>query len=155
MYLENGVVHGGIHVVERLVAEDAGIVDDDVDRAEGFDGGRHDGGPSFGSGDRVGVGDRLTAESLDLVDDPFGGALIGPGSVDGTTEVVDHHQRPSGREHQGVLASETTTRPGDDRNLAVESEFCCHAPDVSERVRRVPVPIRPVRGRARSRRVRR
>ena len=113
----------GVHVVERLVAQDAGVVDDDVDRAEGVDRGLDDRLAALGRGDRVGVGDGLAAGVLDLVDDELGGALVAARAVDGATEVVDHDQRAARGEHQRVLPSETTTGAGDDRYLAVESEI--------------------------------
>ena len=63
-----GVDQVGRHVVERLVAQDAGVVDHDVDGAERVDGRLHDGLAALGRGDAVAVGDGLAPERLDLVD---------------------------------------------------------------------------------------
>ena len=63
----------GVHVLERLVAQDAGVVDDDVDPAEGVERGLDDGLAALGRGDAVVVGDGLAAGGLDLVDDLLGG----------------------------------------------------------------------------------
>ena len=69
-----GLEQLGGHVVERLVAQDAGVVDDDVDRAERVERGLHDGLAALGGGHAVGVGDGLAAEAVDLLDD-----LLRPG----------------------------------------------------------------------------
>ncbi len=78
-----GIEEVGIHVVERLVAQDAGVVDHDVDLAERVDRALHDRRAALGGGDGVGVGDGLAAGRLDLVDDELGRALVAPGAVDG------------------------------------------------------------------------
>ena len=88
-----GSSRSGVHVVERLVAQDAGVVDHDVDAAEGVDRRLHDRLAALGRGDRVGVGDGLAAGRLDLVDDQLGRAGVAAGAVDGAAEVVDDDQR--------------------------------------------------------------
>ena len=114
----------GAGVVEGLVPQDAGVVDHDVDAAEGVERALHDGGAALGRGHRVGVGHRLAAGRLDLVDHSLGRALVAAGAVDGAAEVVDHHERAAGGEQQGVLPAEAAARAGDDRYLAVEAEIC-------------------------------
>ena len=94
----------GVHVVERLVAQDAGVVDDDVDGAERVDRGLHDRLAAFGCGDRVGVGDGLAAGGLDLVDDELGGTLVAARAVDGAAEIVHHDQRAALGEHAARAA---------------------------------------------------
>ena len=69
-------------VVERLVAQDAGVVDDDVDALEGVERGLHDRRAALDRGDRVVVGDGLAAGGLDLVDDLLRRAGVGAGAVD-------------------------------------------------------------------------
>ena len=127
VHVEDRVQQVGVHVVERLVAQDAGVVDHDVDAAEGVERRLHDGLAALRRGDRVGVGDRLAARRLDLVDDELGRAGIAAGAVDGAAEVVDHDQRAAPPELQGVLATEPAAGARDDRHLAVETE-CCHGP---------------------------
>ena len=61
MHVDDRVEQVGRHVVERLVAQDAGVVDDDVDPAERVERGLHDGLAALGRGDAVGVGDGLAA----------------------------------------------------------------------------------------------
>ena len=66
------------HLRERDVAEDAGVVDDDVDLAERVDRGLDD---LVAVLDRVVVGDRLAAGGLDLGDDLVGGDADLPSPV--------------------------------------------------------------------------
>ena len=53
----------------------------------------HDRLAALGRGHGVGVGDRLAAGGLDLVDDELGGPGVAAGAVDGAAEVVDDHER--------------------------------------------------------------
>jgi hypothetical protein len=55
-----------LHILEADIAQDAGIVDEDIDAAEGVDGCLDDGFPVL---DRVVVGDRFAACGADGVDD--------------------------------------------------------------------------------------
>jgi hypothetical protein len=55
-----------LHILEADIAQDAGIVDEDIDAAEGVDGCLDDG---FSVLDRVVVGDRFAACGADGVDD--------------------------------------------------------------------------------------
>ena len=92
--VDHRVPEVGRHVVERLVAEDAGVVDDDVDASEGVERGLHDRRSALGRRHRIGVGDSLAAECRDLVDHPLGGALVAAGAVDRSAEVVDDDRAP-------------------------------------------------------------
>ena len=71
--------------------------------------------------DVVVVGQRRTAEFLDLLDDRVGHRLPGAGAVAGPTEVVDHHAGTFARQQQRVLAAQATARARDDDDSAVES----------------------------------
>ena len=111
------------HVAERLVAQDSGVVDDDVDTTEGVDRRLHDRRSALRGRHRVGVGDRLAAGRRDLVDDELGGADVGAGAVDRAAEVVDDDECAARGEQQGVLLAEAAAGAGDDRHLAVETEL--------------------------------
>ena len=123
MHGDHRVEQLGVHVVERLVAQDAGVVDDDVDGAERVDRALHDRLAALRCGDRIGVGDGFAARVLDLVDDVLGGPLVAAGAVDGAAEIVHHDQRAALGEHQRMLPAEPTTGAGDDRHFSVESEI--------------------------------
>jgi hypothetical protein len=59
-----------LEVLEGNVAQDAGVVDEDVDAAKGLDGGLDD---ALAVLDAVVVGDGLAAGLFDLVDDDISG----------------------------------------------------------------------------------
>ena len=134
VHVDHRVDQVGCHVGERPVAQDAGVVDDDVDAPEGVDGRLHDRLAALDRGDRVGVGDGHPAGGGDLLDDRLCRAGARAGAVDGAAEVVHHHQRPAGGQQQGVLATQPAAGAGDDRYLAVETEFS-HPQEGSGRVR--------------------
>jgi hypothetical protein len=67
--LDDEVPVGILHVLEARVAEDACVVDEDVDAAKGLDGRVDD---ALAELDAVVVGDGLAARGFDLVDDNIG-----------------------------------------------------------------------------------
>ena len=121
--VEHGVHHVGLHVVERLVPQDAGVVDDDVDPPECVEGRLHDGGAALGRRDRVGVGDGFAAQVLDLFDD----CLRRPGAaalaVHRPAEVVDHNEGAPRRQQERVLPPESAAGACDDCYFSVEPEI--------------------------------
>ena len=108
---------------ERLVTQDAGVVDDDVDLAEGVDRGLDDVLAALGRRDRVVVGHRLAAGRLDFVDDLLRGGVVAALPVDGPAEVVDDHASAAPGEVEGVRAAQAATSTGDDRDPAVEGDL--------------------------------
>ena len=68
------------HRHEHPVAEDAGVVDDDVEVAERLDGEVDDRLGVVERADAVGRGDGLAAGGDDLVDDRLGGGGVGAAS---------------------------------------------------------------------------
>ena len=109
------------HVDEHAVAQDAGVVDEDVEVAERLDRRVDEALGALPVGDVVAVGDGLAAERLDLGDDLVGRAVVGAGAVVGAAAVVDDDLGPFGGEQQGVLAAEAAPGPGDDRDAPFES----------------------------------
>jgi len=91
----DGVPEVGRHVCEGLVAEDAGVVDEDVYGAEGVDGGFDDGVAFFAA---VLGGDGFATCLFDLGDD-----------VVGVHEVVDDDFGAEGGEEETVCASEAVS----------------------------------------------
>ena len=156
MYVDNGGDQVVGHLVEGLVPQDACIVDHDVNPSEGVDGSLDDGFAALGAGHTVAVGHGLTAEGLDL-----GHHLLGrrcrtvASSIDGTSEVVDHHPGSPAGEFQGVLPPQATSGAGDDGHLAVESEISHRLPFPRSRLsRRALVALlvcRPVKSATRGR----
>ena len=109
------------HVEDHLVAQDAGVVDDDVEPAEGVERLLHHAVAGLEVGDVVVVGDGVAAHLLDFVDDLVGRALLAAGAGRGAAEVVDDDARALGRERQALAAADAAAAAGDDRDLAFES----------------------------------
>ena len=107
------------HVREHAVAEDASVVDEDVEATERIDGGLDEAFGSVPIADVVAVGDRLPTHGLDLGDDIVRGALIVALAVHRPAEVVDHDLGAVVGEEQCVLAPDASARPRDDRDAAL------------------------------------
>ena len=118
-----GSTQVGRHVVEGLVAQDAGVVDDDVDAAERVERGLHDRRAALGRGDASRCWRPRRRRGLDLVDDVRGRARRRPGAVDRAAEVVDDDPGAAAGELERVRPAEAATGAGDDRDLAVETEI--------------------------------
>ena len=101
------------HLVERAVAQNSGVVDDAVHRAELVDRSLDQGLRPFFVGDVVVVCDRSAAGRADLAHDAVCHSAACTRSVPCATEVVDDHERSFTREQQRVLPSEATTGTGD------------------------------------------
>ena len=82
------------HVDEHAVAQDPGVVDEDVEPAEGVDGGVDEPLGALPIRDVVAVGHRLAAHGADLVDHLAGGTGRAAGAVHLGAEVVDDDLRP-------------------------------------------------------------
>ena len=99
------------HLLERRVAEDAGVVDDDVDALPRVERALDDLRAVL---DRVVVGDGLAARGLDLLDDLVGrGGRLAAARV-AAAEVVDDDLRAARREEQRVRAAEAVAGARDD-----------------------------------------
>ena len=125
--LEVDVEHG-VEVVpgqlrERLVAQDAGVVDDDVDLAERVDRGLDDALAALGGGHRVVVRHGVAAGGLDLVDDLLRGCVVAALAVDRAAEVVDDDLRAAARHLEGVGPAQPAAGAGHDRDPAIEGDL--------------------------------
>jgi hypothetical protein len=120
VHLDDVVPLGVGHVDDRPVAQDPGVVDQDVQRAELRDRLFHQ---PLGAGPVrhvVSVGDRPSAGRRDLLDHLLGGGRVTAGAVGRAAQVVDHDGGAFPREQQGVLPPEPAPGPGDDGHAAVE-----------------------------------
>src|SRR5258708_22985132 len=80
------------HAMKDAVAQDAGVVADAVDTAEGLERGADDALGAGRVGDAVGIGDGRTAGGADLVDDLLGGACSGIAfAIRAGAPIVYHH----------------------------------------------------------------
>lgn len=123
MNIEDRVDHGLVHLVERLVPQDAGVVDQYVNPTEGVDCSLHDGRSTLPGGYAVVVGNGAAAEGDDLVDDPLGRGFRSAAAVDAAANVVDDHIGTALTKLERVGAAETASCTGDDDDEAIEPEF--------------------------------
>ena len=106
------------HVVEHLVAQDAGGVEDDVQPAEGVARLLHHRQAVVELGDRAVIGGRLAARGLDLVDDFLRRRLVralaaaaGAGIVDDDLGPVRGHQLGDFGPDPAAAPAQIATRP--------------------------------------------
>ncbi len=114
VHVDHGIPVGLLHVEDHAVAEDAGVVDEDVEPAELVDGLFDHPSGLVEVGDIGPVDDRFAAGRADLVDDAPGRSHIATRSVDITPEIVDDDLGAPGSQQQSVLAPDTPPRSGDD-----------------------------------------
>ena len=128
------------HREQHPVAEDAGVVDEDVETAEGVDRLLDEARGAVPAADVVGVGRGLAARGRDLVDDLLRRSRVGARTVTTAAEVVDHDLGAVASEGQRVLASQPTARTRDDADPPFTHAVRAHAFVVS-RVGLVPESI--------------
>ncbi|HEV2785705.1 MAG TPA: hypothetical protein VGV67_04900 [Solirubrobacteraceae bacterium] len=90
---------------------DAGVVEREVDPAEGVHRAVHEGGDLGLVGDVAGDAERLITG---------GGQLVGGGAQRLLVDVGEHDGRPRGSEGAGGLEAHAGARAGDERDAAVE-----------------------------------
>ncbi|MNJ38810.1 hypothetical protein D3C77_336660 [compost metagenome] len=111
------------HLVERTVAQDPGVVDQDVDGAEHLERGGDD---FLAFGHRVVVGDSFTPQGADFRDHGIGRGTGGTQAFGADTQVIDHDLGTPGTQQQGVGASQAVAGAGDNGNFAVKANFLRH-----------------------------
>ena len=109
-----------VHVEAHLVPQDAGVVDQDVELAEGVDGLVDEVLGPLPRADVGGVDGAVAAARLDELDDLFGRVLVAAFALEGGPDVVDDDLGALGGQQQGLLASDASSCAGDDGHLAVE-----------------------------------
>jgi hypothetical protein len=109
-----------LHLAEALVAQDAGIGDQDVDAAERVHGLLDQIGHTGVIGDRAAIGDGFAAGGLDLGHHFFRRFGIAAAAVQRSTQIVDHNLGAAPRQLQRMTAAQSAASPGDDGDLACE-----------------------------------
>ena len=120
MHRDDGVPLVLAHVEEHAVAQDAGVVHQDVDGAELAHRGVDDALRGAEVGDAVVVRHRRAATRPDRGDDLVGDAARRPAAVDVPAQVVDDDARPLGREQLGDGAADAASRTRDDRGSSLQ-----------------------------------
>ncbi|GAB2807804.1 hypothetical protein GCM10022221_01350 [Actinocorallia aurea] len=118
------VPFGLAHRDQHPVADESGVVHQDVEAAEGLHGGADQPRGAVPARDVVAVGDGLAAEVLDLGHDRFGDVAGAPAAGEGGAEVVDDDLGALPRELQGVFAADPASGPGDDDDPAFTEHGC-------------------------------
>ena len=109
------------HIEDHAVAQDAGVVDDDIEPAEGIDG-LLDHLLAGGEVGHVGVvGGRLAAGLLDLRDDLLCRRLLAAFAGGCAAEVVDDDGRAFRREQQRLALTDTAAGARHDRHAVLQS----------------------------------
>ena len=109
-----------LHLLEGDVTEDTGVVDDDVDSAEGINSGLDNLVTELNG---VLVSDSDTTGSLDLINDGISGVL---GlrlvlTLNRTAEIVNNDLGTTGGKKESILAAETITSAGHNSDLTIEA----------------------------------
>src|SRR5439155_23599458 len=107
------------HVDEHPVAQDAGVVDEDVEAAKALHGRVDQALGTLPVGHVVAVGDSLAARGADLFDHLAGGTGRRTAAVDLGSQVVDDDLGALAGILQGVAPADAATGAGDDDDAAV------------------------------------
>ena len=120
MHLHDGVEFFRRHAVEDAVAQDAGVVHDDVDLAVGIHGGSDDalGGAPVGHAIGVDDGLALAVEGLDFADNLLRRRCVTALAVDRGANVVDDDLGAILRHDERDRPADAAPRAGDNGNLA-------------------------------------
>ena len=108
------------HLGEALVAQDAGVIYQDVDAPPLVQGLLDHGADLLLAGHVGAVGDRFTAGGLDLFDHFLRRFAGTAGAVAGAAEIIDHHLGAQLRQRQRVGFTQAVGGAGDDRHPALE-----------------------------------
>ena len=111
VHVEHQLEVGQFHLGKALVAQDAGVVDQDVDPAPGVDSLLHHCLHRDKIRDGGAIGQRLAASRNDLVHDGLG-----------TTEVVDQHLGTTRCQRQRMLLAQAAAGASNDGHAAGEIE---------------------------------
>jgi hypothetical protein len=115
------------HVHEHPVAEDSGVVDEDVEPAELVDRLPHEALRPGEAGDVLAIRRRLAARGADLLHDLLRGARVRSLAGEPGAEVVDHELRSGPGEGERVRAADPAPGARDDRDLAAQIGHSCGA----------------------------
>jgi hypothetical protein len=115
---EDGVPLVFTGVGQHAIPDEAGVVDQNVQPAEGVDGGLDQVFRSLPVGHIITIDDGFAAALI--FSTTARAALALPGTVQRDADVVDHHQGTFGSEGTRVRLADAASRSGDDHHPAVE-----------------------------------
>ena len=111
---------GQFHFCKTFVAQNAGVVHQNVHAAPGIHRLLHHGLNGIKVGDGRAIGNRLAAGRNDLVDHGLRRADGAAGAVARTAQVIHHHFRAARGQCQRVLLAQPATGSGDDGDATLE-----------------------------------
>ncbi|CAB4816479.1 unannotated protein [freshwater metagenome] len=126
MHLDDGVPLEFGHREQHAVAQDASVVDDDIEATETVDRLLHHRLSALEAADVAGVGDGFTSSSDDLVGDVLRGASVAAHTIAAGAEIVDDHLGAMMRQEEGVFAANATACAGDDAHTAFTHTVLSH-----------------------------
>ena len=126
MHADDIAHHLGRVVEEEAAAQEPGVVDDDVEQAEGIERLFDHGLGVAGIGDGKRVCDSLAPGIADFPDHRFGDAFVHAFAEQPAAEIVDHHFGAARRQFQRMRPAESAPRAGDKRDAAVEADLAGH-----------------------------
>ena len=109
--------HGGTH--EHAVAHHAGVVHDDIERAEGVDGRADDVGGAVPIGNVIAIGHGLATGRANLIDHRLRRRQIAAHAGQAGAQVVHHHLRTFGGKGQRIGTAQAAAGAGDDDYTSV------------------------------------
>ena len=111
------------HLGEALVAQDSGIVDEDIDPAPRLHGAVHHVGDFIGPGHVGAMGDRLAAVLRDLVDDRLRRTDRAARAVHRPAQIIDHDFRAARSQCQRMRAAKPCPCARDNGHSAVKPDI--------------------------------
>ena len=132
MHVEDGLEVVHLDLGERLVAQNPGIVNQDVDPAERLERGVHDVLRAIRGRHAVVVRGGVAAGCLDLGHHLVGGGAVSAAPVGGTAEIVHDDLCSLPGQQQRVLPPQSRSGAGHHRHAPIQSQ--CHV-NLSQYVR--------------------
>ena len=118
VHVDDGIEVFPGHPMENGIAQDAGVIDDDIELAEIIDRAVYDSLGGLEVGHALEVGHRLAACRSYFLDNVFGRRSRLPGAVEMSPEVVDDHLGALFSHQEHFFAADSASGPGDDRYFA-------------------------------------
>ncbi len=109
------------HFQERAIAQDAGVVDQDVERTKVVDSALHHAPSGFGIGDIAEVRHRFPSGRANLFCHLLGGSGRSSAPIRRGAQIVHHHFSSARRQHHGVAPSHAIACTGNQSHPTIES----------------------------------
>ena len=125
MHIQHDVPVLRLHLRKAFVAQDTGVVNQDVNGSKGVQRGFNNALAAFDRRHTIVIGHGFPAQGLDLIDHLISrppGTLTG--TVPRTTQIIDYDFGAAFGQFQGVDAAQAGPGPGNDRHSILKADFC-------------------------------